>query len=92
MELITFESTAFKNIIDKIDAINSHLIQQDKKPKDNFIDNEEFVILMKISKRTAQSWRDEGIISFSQIGGKIYYRISDIEILLSKHSFKSFKK
>ena len=92
MELITFESTAFKNIIEKIDAINLHLSQQDKKPKDSFIDNEEFVEVMKISKRTAQSWRDEGIISFSQIGGKIYYRMSDIEILLSKYSFKSFKK
>jgi len=92
MELITFESTAFNNIIEKIDAINRRLNQQEKTPKDTFLDNEEFIALMKISKRTAQSWRDDGIISFSQVGGKIYYRMSDIETLLIKHSFKSFKK
>lgn len=92
MELITFESTAFKNIIEKIDAINTRLNQQDKTLNDKFVDNEEFINLMKISKRTAQAWRDEGVISFSQVGGKIYYRMSDIEMLLTKYSFKAFKK
>ncbi len=92
MELVTFESNTFKNIVERIEAIYAHLNQQNKTPKDSFVDNEEFIKLMKISKRTAQVWRDEGIITFSQIGGKIYYRMSDIEALLNKHSYKAFKK
>ena len=51
----------------------------------------EFLLLMKISKRTAQTWRDEGKISFSQVGNKIYYKLSDVEKLLTEHYNKSFK-
>ena len=47
---------------------------------------------MHISKRTAQTWRDEGKISFSQIGNKIYYRMSDVQTLLNKNYNKAFKK
>ena len=47
---------------------------------------------MKISKRTAQTWRDEVKISFSQVGNKIYYRLSDVEELMQKHYIKAFKK
>lgn len=53
-------------------------------PLTKFITNDEFMKLMDISKRTAQNWRDEGVIAFSQVGHKIYYRLSDIEDLLNK--------
>ena len=53
--------------------------------KDVFLDNQEFIQTMKISKRTAQTWRDEGVIAFSQVGYKIYYRVSDIEDWLNKN-------
>ena len=56
------------------------------------MDNEEFVVFMGISKRTAQTWRDEGKISFSQVGNKIYYKTSDIDKLLALHYNKSFRK
>lgn len=61
-----------------------------KKSEKEFVCNEEFMHLMGISKRTAQSWRDEGIISFSQIGGKIYYKLEDINNLLRKHRHESY--
>ena len=37
------------------------------------------------SKTTAQRHRDTGVIPFSKIGGKIYYRRSDVEGLLEKN-------
>lgn len=46
---------------------------------------------MNISKRTAQSWRDEGIVSFSQVGSKIYYRMSDVQKLLDKQLSQSIQ-
>ncbi|MCL9806823.1 helix-turn-helix domain-containing protein [Flavobacterium amniphilum] len=55
------------------------------------MDNEEFIQFMGISKRTAQCWRDEGKISFSQVGNKIYYKMSDVDKLLAEHYNKSFK-
>lgn len=52
-------------------------------PEDVFFDNGEFMKLMNISKRTAQEWRNKKIIEFSQVGNKIYYRLSDVQKLLN---------
>ena len=52
-------------------------------PEDVFFDNQEFMKLMNISKRTAQEWRNKKVIEFSQVGNKIYYRLSDIKKLLN---------
>jgi predicted site-specific integrase-resolvase len=52
-------------------------------PEVIIFDNQEFLKVMNISKRTAQQWRDTGYIGFSQLGNKIYYRLSDIKALLN---------
>lgn len=70
------------------EALNKPVID---KPID-IIDNAQFINLMGISQKTAQTWRDTGIISFSQIGNKIYYRISDLHKLLDKNYSNAYKK
>lgn len=50
-----------------------------------FCDNEEFIKIMRISRRTAQLWRDNGTIGFSQLGNKIYYKITDIQNLINNN-------
>ena len=50
-----------------------------------FVDNQEFLQIMNISKRTAQAWRDQKVVAFSQVGNKIYYRMGDITKLLQKN-------
>jgi hypothetical protein len=47
---------------------------------------------MGISKRTAQTWRDEKRISFSQVGAKIYYRREDVEQLLLQNLTSAIPK
>jgi hypothetical protein len=59
--------------------------KQRTNPEQVFFDNQEFLQVMNISKRTAQYWRDSGQIGFCQIGHKIYYRLSDILNLLDKN-------
>ncbi len=56
---------------------------------DFFIDNAQFMRLMNISRRTAQKWRDENIIAYSQVGSKIYYSLGDIKELISHHKDQS---
>lgn len=89
MNVITIESEAFEQLIGKIDALQATLLEKEKQPKEIWLDNQEFIQLLKISKRSAQNFRDSGMISFSQIGAKIYYRLSDVEELL-KSIIKSF--
>ncbi|MBV5281060.1 MAG: helix-turn-helix domain-containing protein [Paludibacter sp.] len=59
---------------------------------DPFVPNTKFMELMEISTRTAQVWRDEEKIGYSQIAGKIYYRKSDIEKLLNDNYHKAKAK
>ncbi len=92
MEVVTLQSEAFQEIMKRMDEMSTALTQKQKNPHDVFLDNQEFIQLMNISKRTAQAWRDDGIISFSQVGSKIYYRMSDIQKLLDSNSRNAFKK
>lgn len=92
MEAVILSKDQFNSLAASIEEIKSKLTAENKKPSEQYLDNQEFLLLMKISKRTAQTWRDEGKISFSQVGNKIYYRLSDVETLLEKHYVKSFKK
>lgn len=91
MDAIIFTKDQFTDLMSKLDAIQSQITTKADPKKETFLDNQEFLLLMKISKRTAQTWRDEGKISFSQVGNKIYYKLTDVEKLLTEHYNKSFK-
>lgn len=90
MEAIILTSEQFDKLSTRLEEIKNAVEQKSTSPEKIFIDNQEFVDLMKISPRTAQKWRDDGTISFSQIGNKIYYRMSDIQVLLDKNYKRSF--
>jgi len=55
------------------------------------LENSQLKKCLNVSIKTLQHWRDNGIIGFSQIGTKIYYRISDIQVFLDKYYHKSTK-
>lgn len=92
MEVFILSKAQFTELTSRLDALQEQVKSQQPTSKKSFIDNEEFLELMGISKRTAQSWRDEGKISFSQVGNKIYYKMSDVDKLLAEHYNKSFKR
>lgn len=92
MEAIIITKDEYTNIIGVLNEIKTKLIENAIAPKETFVDNQELLKKMGISKRTAQKWRDEGVIAFSQVGNKIYYKLSDVEDLLKKHHRSSFNK
>jgi len=92
MEAVILTKDQYSELLAKLENINAQLNSKADTKKETFLDNQEFLQLMKISKRTAQTWRDEGKISFSQVGSKIYYKLSDVEKLLQAHYNKSFAK
>ena len=91
MEAVILTAEQYNNLVSRLDKLNSTLESNQKQSHEVFLDNQEFIQLMHISKRTAQTWRDEGKISFSQIGSKIYYKMKDVEVLLDKNYNKAFK-
>ena len=79
-----------ENILNRLDeqmtiVVANLKLNEKIDPEDVFFDNQEFMKLMNISKRTAQEWRNKKIIEFSQVGNKIYYRLSDIQKLLNNN-------
>lgn len=92
MEAIILSKEQFDGLISKIDEINQKLNSKSAPKQEVFLDNEELIAMLKISRRTAQTWRDEGKISFSQVGSKIYYKLSDVEKTMQEHYNKSFAK
>ncbi len=79
MDVIIFESQAFREIDGKLTTILRKVSEQKSYQGETWLDNQEVCKILKISKRTLQSYRDEGILPFSQVGSKIYYKRSDID-------------
>lgn len=90
MSAVILTAEQYRDLVNRLDILSNKLEEKQKSPTDTFLDNQEFLQLMNISKRTCQSWRDEGKISFSQIGSKIYYRMSDVQKLLDKNYKQAF--
>lgn len=91
MQAVILTSDQYSDLVSRLEAIQSELSKKQANREDVFLDNQQFLQLMNISKRTAQTWRDEGIITFSQVGSKIYYRMSDVQKLLDRNLRKAFK-
>lgn len=54
------------------------------KTMENWVDGEEVQKALKISKRTLQSYRDKGVLGYTQFGNKLFYKVSEIEKLLEE--------
>jgi hypothetical protein len=81
-----------EQIFNKVDKPSGLLSLVSPTPsQDIFLNNAQFLSFMGISKRTGQEWRDQGIIGFSQVRGKIYYRLKDILKMLEDNYKPAFK-
>ena len=46
---------------------------------DELLTDKEVAHILKVSRRTLQDYRNNGILSYIQVGGKILYRTSDVQ-------------
>jgi 3-methyladenine DNA glycosylase Tag len=72
MEVITIESQVFKELIAKINSIAKFVMshqKEEKNPDDEWVDSYEVCTFLKISERTLQRLRSNGIISYSILSG-----------------------
>lgn len=59
---------------------------------EKYLTNNDVSKLLNLSTRTLQDWRDNGVISYIQISGKILYRQSDVLKLLESHYQESWQE
>lgn len=92
MEVITIESRAFKQLMDKLEALSEyvHAMERPVENEDgNWVGSQEICQFLKISERTLQRLRANGKITYSCMGGKYYYQIGEIKKLLKANVIKS---
>ena len=82
----------FESYVDQMEKIEKLMNQLSQETGKKILSNPEFMKYMSVSSRTLQTWRDEGRISFSQIGCKIYYTMEDIYEFLGKYRKEQFFK
>lgn len=78
-----------RSLVQDFDMIKAYVLEL-KRPetnlfKEQWIDGQDVLQVLHISKRNLQTLRDNGTLGFSRIGGKIYYKVSDVEGLLEKN-------
>ncbi len=62
-----------------------------EKFKQEWIDGQDVIDALNISKRTLQSLRDNGTLPYSRVNGKFYYKVADLEQLLESNYSRNLK-
>ncbi|MCT4317850.1 helix-turn-helix domain-containing protein [Elizabethkingia anophelis] len=50
--------------------------------EEKWLDNQEVCLMMNITKRTLQTYKDKGLLPYSKLNRKNYYKRSDVLALL----------
>jgi len=91
MEVITIESKAFKDLMEKVNTIAKFVAnyQPEGIIEETWVDSYEVCTFLKISERTLQRLRTNGLISYSIISGKTYYTIAEVKRMLKERLVKT---
>jgi len=86
MDIVAIESKTFEQMKERFENFSRQVksLCGDNRDRDKWLDNDEVCELLQISRRTLQSYRDNGVLPYSQIGRKCYYKVTDIENLINQ--------
>jgi len=72
-------------LVHRLKEIEKMLKNEQKNIEDPILNTEGVMKLLNVSRRSLQNWRDSGLIEFSSVKGKFYYRVSAINKMLDRH-------
>jgi hypothetical protein len=86
MEAQTFEAmmTRFEAFTQKVET----LCEGQDKSLHRWLDNQDVCQILNISKRTLQTYRDNGMLAYTQINHKMYYKPEDVEKVINHLKLK----
>lgn len=90
MEIVAIEKRTFEQMIQRLEdfAKQVNALCGQSRRYENWLDNKQVCELLKISPRTLQTYRDTGVLPYSQIGHKCYYKVSDIKQFINQAQTK----
>ena len=87
MEVIAIQKSALDGMTNELKALlelteNATMKYISFFKEEKWLDNQEVCLMMKITKRTLQTYKDKGLLPYSKLNRKNYYKISDVQALL----------
>ena len=86
MEIICMEKQTFDELVVRLSLIEKKVIGLCSQTKDaglkKWMDNQEVCGVLRISKKTLQVYREKGLLPFTRIKNKFFYKPEDVQSLL----------
>ena len=85
MEMLIIEKQALDELTGRIEMLKAKvdgLYAGSGIAPQKWVDNQQACLRLSASKRTLQTLRDSGILPFTKIGAKVFYKPEDIEQML----------
>ncbi|MDX6182380.1 helix-turn-helix domain-containing protein [Flavobacterium sp. Fl-77] len=87
MEVIAIQKSTFDGLENELKELLEMTESATQKystifKQEKWLDNQEVCLIMNITKRTLQTYKDKGLLSFSSLNRKNYYKLSDVQALL----------
>jgi hypothetical protein len=90
MEIIVIEKETFEQMMQSFEKFTRNVKELcgNDRSNEKWLDGTEVCKLAQISRRSLQSYRDSGILPYTQIVRKCYYKTSDVERLFNQSKTK----
>ena len=90
MQMVILPQSKLEEITESLNDLKALIKGKAKEEKGaEWIESSEARMMLGISQKTWQTYRDTRVIPFSQFGRKIYVKRADIEAFLEKHTIKN---
>ena len=91
MEYVAIEKSEYEQLLGSIKkaAAEIRAIAEECSINSEWIENGELAEMLGLSKRQLQWYRERGVLGFSTIGRKIYYRRDEVARLIKNNTIKS---
>lgn len=93
MEVITIDSKAFQQLVEKVNLIADYdheaRLEKSTNSDEEWVDSQVVCQYLRICEKALQRLRAAGKVAYSCVGNKYYYQIAEIKRCLKAHIIKS---
>lgn len=86
MRIINIEAEVFESMLNRFEAFSNTVDGLCRKSRNknlsDWLDNQDVCQILSISKRTLQTYRDNGTLPYTRIGDKMYYKAEEVERIM----------
>ena len=86
MEVISIERSTYEELLTSFNSFVTQMRAMADRGTDkrlgDWLDNQDVCQMLNISPRTLQTLRDNGMLAYSQINRKVYYKPEDVESII----------